>query len=459
MMIKRLFIVWLFCASLMPVVAEEVALDTAIDIALSSNISIKIQENQEKKSTLDQKINDSLLFPEFSIYGQYNYSDPRMGVKREVIPLVAPLEFNIGRNDMFSYGVQLRYLLYEGGRRSHLSQAADYLKEASRWSLVDRKRAVASEVSRSYVSVLLLKELVHLADENLGRHTRRRLDAQIALQAGTIAGLELLRIRAEEEDAKIARDEAVDQLKIGETQLSLLLNSSSNLSPKGSLQSAAKQAIGFELSTLNQKDPEFAQLMAASLQERAAEESYQAKKSEELPTVVTGLKAGQTNPYLGQKQFGTEYNAFVQLTIPIFDFGRSSGMTEKAKIDSNNVRLQVEEANRSIKSKYQLLIQRLTSAQRSIQSRQVSVDRSLLALSSAQVAYKNGTIDLSRLLDAELLLLKSRIEFLRGTVMFYENLAEWERLSGHSSDQFQIFSESVIQNNVQQDFAKEGETK
>ncbi|MBW7859082.1 MAG: TolC family protein, partial [Leptonema sp. (in: Bacteria)] len=348
MKIKRWLIIWLCCISGSSVFAEEVALDTALEIGLRSNILIKIEENQTKKSELDSKINDSFLYPELSAFGSYNYSDPRLGVKKDVISGLPPLEFNIGRNDMFSYGLQLRYLLYEGGRRSHLSYATDYLKEASRWSLVDRKRAVESEVRRSYVSVLLLKELVHLADENLNRHIRRRQDAEVALKAGTIAGLELLRVRAEEEDAKIARDEAEDRLKIGETQLSLLLSSSSILTPKGSLQVAARQAIEFELSILSQKDPEFAQLMAASLQKKAADESYQAKKSEELPTVVTGVKAAQSNPYLGQKQFGTEYNAFVQLTVPLFDFGRSSATTEKAKIDANTISLQVEETDRQL---------------------------------------------------------------------------------------------------------------
>ncbi|MBW7858958.1 MAG: TolC family protein, partial [Leptonema sp. (in: Bacteria)] len=105
------------------------------------------------------------------------------------------------------------------------------------------------------------------------------------------------------------------------------------------------------------------------------------------------------------------------------------------------------------------LIQRLASSQRSIRSRQVSVEKSKLALSSAQIAYKNGTIDLSRLLDAEMLFLRSQVEFLTSTALFYESLSEWERLNGQSSDQFLIFSESEIQKTMKESVFNKGEIK
>jgi outer membrane protein TolC len=182
--------------------------------------------------------------------------------------------------------------------------------------------------------------------------------------------------------------------------------------------------------------------MAVSFQRRASEEAAEAKKAESLPTVVTGVKAAQVNPYLGDKRYGPEYSAFLQLSYPIFDSGRSEAVYERAKIEAQNAALQADELERTLKAQYDLLIERIESGRRTILSRKVGVERARLALEAAQVAHKNGSIDLSRLLDAEVLLLKSEVEFLRSTAEFYENLADWERWSGRSSGQFEIFNRS-----------------
>jgi outer membrane protein TolC len=421
---------------------EGLSLAEAVEQGWKANSSLRVQENELKKAELDGTIADSFSYPELSLFSSYSHIDPRPGVRKEILPGMAPLELNMGRNDMFSHGAQLRYILYEGGRRSHLQEASKQMKEASRWLLLDRRRTVQFDVRRAYLTILLLKEMEHLATDNLDRHRRRSADADRAFKAGTIARLELLRAQAEEEDARIAVDEAADRKRTGLRQFAILLNVKDLPDPIGDLQRASEQAMHFDVALLRAEEPEFARLMAVSFQRRASEEAAEAKKAESLPTVVTGVKAAQVNPYLGDKRYGPEYSAFLQLSYPIFDSGRSEAVYERAKIEAQNAALQADELERTLKAQYDLLIERIESGRRTILSRKVGVERAKLALEAAQVAQKNGSIDLSRLLDAEVLLLKSEVEFLRSTAEFYENLADWERWSGRSSGQFEIFNRS-----------------
>ncbi len=422
--------------------AEPLSLDEAVEQGWKANASLKVQENELQMATLDEKIAESYSYPDVSLFSSYSHVDPRPGVRKEILPGLPPLNLSIGRNDRFSHGLQLRYMLFEGGRRHHMQEASKQQKEAFRWLLLDRRRTVQYDVRRAYITILLLKEIRHLAAENLERHRRRRIDAERAFQVGTIPRLELLRSRAEEEEARIAVDEAADRLRSARQQFAILLNRKDLPEPVGDLRQASEQAMRFDLAVLHAEEPEFARLMAASFQRRAAEEKAEAEKAEGMPAIVTGMSVAQTNPYLGEKYYGAEYNAFVQLSYPLFDSGRSSAISEKAKLAYQNVALQTDELQRTLKAQYDLLLQRIESNQRTIRSRRTGVERAEQAFAAAQVAYKNGAIDLGRLLDAELLFLKSRVDFFRSTAEFYENLAAWERWSGRTSGQFEIFNRS-----------------
>jgi len=424
------------------IVAEPLSLDEAVEQGLKANSSVKIEENEFTKAELDGKIANSYYYPELSLFSSYSHLEPRPGARKEIIPGLPPLELNMGRNDVLSHGAQLRYILYEGGRRSHLKEASAQRKEASRWLLLDRRRTVEFDVRRAYLNSLLLKEMEGVAAQNLVRHQRRALDAKRAFQVGSIARLELLRAEAEEADAKITVDEAADRAQSALQQFSILINSPNQVEPLGNLRRGSDIAAQFDLSLLKEKEPEFARLMAMSFEQKAAEEAAEAKKADGLPSVVTGLKAAQTNPYLSEKKYGPDYSAFVQLTIPIFDFGRSSAIYDKSKLDAQNAVLKSDELRRTLTGQYNLLIDRIANGKRAIGNRSVSLARAKAALEAAQVAYKNGSIDLSRLLDAEILMLKSDIDFLKATAEFYENIAEWERWSGQSSGLFKIFNRS-----------------
>lgn len=386
------------------------------------------------------RIAQSFDLPEVSLFSGVTFLSPRPGIRKEIVPGLPPLELNIGRNTNLSHGAQIRYILYEGGRRTHIKEAATHAGEAARWMLVDRRRSVEYDIRQAYLGVLLSREILALAGENHERSVVRSRDASAAYRAGATPRLELLRAQAEEAEAAVAVDEAKDRVRLAKRQMLVLIDSSEEEADvSGSLDVAAASVATFDGTVLQQHEPEFAKLMAADFQRRAAEAAAEARRREAYPTVVTGLKMAQTNPYLGQSRYGPDMNAFFQISYPLFDSGRVSASYEKADLDLRNATLQQQELKRSLTSYFSLLTERIESLQRGLGARRVGIERATASRDAAQVAWKNGSIDLSRLLDAEVLLARAKVDYYRATADLFGAIADWERWSGISTGVFEVF--------------------
>lgn len=422
------------------VAPRPLTLREAIEKGASSNAALRVQENEAEKATLDVRIAHSYELPEVSLFSGVTLLSPRPGIRKEILPGLPPLELNMGRNTNLSHGAQIRYILYEGGRRSHIKEAATHASEAARWMLADRRRIVEYDIRQAYLGVLLSKEILTLAEENSERSVVRSRDASTAYNAGAAPRLEWLRAQAEEAEAAVAVDEAKDRIRTARRQMMVLIGGSEEeVDVVGSLDGAATKVASFDAATLHGREPEFARLMAADYQRRAAEAAAEARKGEKLPTVVAGLKLAETQPYLGENRYGPDMNAFFQISYPLFDSGRVSASYEKARLDVRSATLQEEEIRRSLTSYFALLTDRIDSLKRGLAARRVGIERATVSRDAAQVAWKNGSIDLSRLLDAEVLLARARVDYYRATADLLGALADWERWSGISTGVFEVF--------------------
>ncbi|MBI3395107.1 MAG: TolC family protein [Spirochaetia bacterium] len=409
--------------------AEEIGLKTNADIILSKN-RVSIAEN-------DRGIAGSRLYPDLSVSAGYNYMDPPAGGKIEIIP---PFTKTVGfyRNDNFSLGTELRYILYAGGRHTTGIELARLSEEASKWLLKDTVRSTRFEIRRAFVYCLLSKELGLVAKESRDRAKDRLRDAENNFKSGAISKIDLLRARADAADADLVLSESQDHQKAALDRLKIVLNMplDQEIDPVGDLKSVAVTIDALDRSTLRSAEPEFARLYAARVRAEQARQNVKLQEGESMPTIVTGLKYDYTNPYQAQKRWGDTVNMFFGVSLPLFDGGRLASSKKKAELEAENASIQADDLSKQLTSYYRMLLDRIDSLSRGLSARRATLQTVTASRDAAAVGWKNGAITMQQMLDSELVVSRIQVQYLKNIADILEASADWERLTGKESGIF-----------------------
>lgn len=182
-------------------------LDSAIDLALKHNHSIKatrtqIQQNQALEITANLRPN------------------PVLGLDSQFIPFFSPQDFsgtNLDQTQQFDVG--LSYLFERGKKRQHRLQAARDQTAVTRAQVADAERTLTFNVAQQFISVLLAESSLQLAQEDLKAFQQTVDISQEQLKAGYIGEgdflkikIQLLQFQTDVSSAKLARIQALTGL-------------------------------------------------------------------------------------------------------------------------------------------------------------------------------------------------------------------------------------------------------
>ncbi|MHA7128225.1 TolC family protein [Algoriphagus namhaensis] len=360
----------------------------AVDLALGANLDYQIQANQMEVLKKEKQSALASHFPSMNIGTNFARQSGQQFQQIEGEIVVTNVT-----NEIISSGLNLEMPVFNSGRRIFDTQSAKLAYEAGEMGLNRAAQQVVFDVARLYLQVLLDKELLRIAEENL--KNQEKLLEQIT---GFVdAGLRTLSDQYNQQ-SEVARVEStvVDaeiQLENDLWDLSEYLQLEPGLIPQLTQVEADLDAMDYEgmsvaqlydIALKNRVDIQQQELLMRSTTKdlKAIKAMYYPRLSAfyNYSTFFTSLDDRSI-----QEQLLTIYpqnNLGLNLQIPIFNNFRTRLDVSRAKVNLKNQELQKKSLDRSIYQDVRLANQNYQAAIRKERNTRVQV----LAAEEAQKA-------------------------------------------------------------------------
>ncbi|MEM9929548.1 MAG: TolC family protein [Bacteroidota bacterium] len=408
------------------------SLDQAVEYAMSNNNAIRNakvdildaeQNVKERLSTGLPQINGTLDFNHF--------------LKVPVLPLPeafamgdpnAPTSIAFQLKNSFTAGIAARSMVFAGSFFGGLRAArasGDYFN----LQLENTQRTVRTQVVRSYFPVLLLKTNIVILENNINNLEKLLAETKAQYDAGFVEQLDVDRLVLSLNNLKSQQEQITSQAENALRALKFTLNYPLD-EPLRVDDDLDKLQTEIDAATLTADIPYLARpeirLLDKTIELQKLNEELQ--KSAYLPTVYGSIS--------GQYQFqGDSFSdgfwaptivLGLSANIPIYDFGGRSARVERAKLATQKVINQRNDAQRSVQ--LEVLNARATFT---ANNDRLTVTKENLALAqriydATQIKYREGVGSSIEVVQAEQALYESQANYLNA---LYETLVAKEDLS------------------------------
>lgn len=456
---KLQFVLMTICALfvLQPMMAQQeteliVDLNTAIEIALNENPTIKIAEMEITKKEYSKKSAYGALMPQVDLIGQYQRT-----IKRQTMYLdgafdmmggVDPSKFNeeelkildvmgramapdpdadpnegiqVGRKNMWSGGVNVSLPIVVPSLWKNIQMSKvdlEYTVEQSRASKID----LSNQVKKSFYNNLLAKESYNVFKETYRTDSVNLENIKQKYNQGIVAEYDVITADVRLKSIIPNILQAENAMKIAELQLKMLMGID------------ADQQIVISGSLLDYEETMFNAIVAADenlasnsdlrqfdLQTDMAKKGLEIQKMQLLPTLTSTFNymyMSQNNDFkIGNYRWDPYSVVGITLAIPIFNGGQRHNSIKQSEIQLFQLKEQRKDIERglklSVKNNLEMMnksIEQVVATESSVEQAKkgyeitqkrydtgmgtiVDVNAAALAVTSAELQYRNAIYD------------------------------------------------------------------
>lgn len=300
----------------------------------------------------------------------------------------ASKESNAIARDSLRADANLKYIIYDGGKKYNLYDKAKLNVDSSQKALISLKNNISLDVARLYFEYLsLLEDRESLLQESkLLEAEYQRLKA--FLDVGSTTADEVQKIDSALKSVLVLLDEV-------ELNKQRLLFNLENYTTKDSIDIQNGSSIRLDdISYTNRLD-----ILSRESAIEAILNDAKSIKSANLPTLYANDNLSYTKPYYDDKRLEpnsyikTQNLATLNLSWSIFDFGTISKNYESRYFDYLSQKSQLEYDKHRADTDYKFAKKALQIAQLKINSTKVSLDAATLAFEYVESRFQNGAVD------------------------------------------------------------------
>jgi outer membrane protein TolC len=389
---------------------KTLTLEDCLKSAFERNPTLRMAELNWSQS--GEKIGEAraLALPTLGITGSYTHLGKITSFTMPVGNEMRTIKF--GTSDKVTVDAKLQVPLFTWGRIGATLAAA---KAAGTLTDTQRKQErlnVTDQVLRSYYAVLMNRETIRVRETGLNRSRRQLQAAEKRFQAGTASGIDRLRAQVQLTSAENALADARGNLKKSLLSLGKTVGvDDTTLSVSGSFERGAFQADEEDLVSRAIRERKEIDLLAAQMDMQR--NAVRIASSGNKPNLYAFSGWGVQNGFnlMEPDKFIDNWNAGLQLSIPMFDGFNARHKAEGAKIDLKKTEIQDRDLRDLIRLQVRqaLLSLRLAEDDRTAQAR--NIDLSKEALKTAELQYAGGVISSLDLIDIQQVLTQSELSY------------------------------------------------
>lgn len=363
---------------------QPLTIDAAVREALDHNLSLLAE--RYNLSVADARIVQARLRPNPVLSAGVDYQD-LLGRGFTAINSAGPPEINV-RTD---------FLLEGGHKRERRIETAEAVRTVAQLNLLNSMRQIAFDVQSAFVDMLLAKESLALAQENLGALRGIVAVNGERVRTGDLAAVELSRSQVAELQLENAVRQSALRLRTASNRLQTLLGRPTLFD-------------GFDVAgTLRRDTPPVVleEVRAQAMKLRPDLEALRRDQARSQSEVRLQLAQGKIDYTLGamyHHQYGYSngraFGFFLSMPLPVFN--RNQGEIERARMEQRQIEARIRALESAVATEVHNAYQQYDTARSLLEN----IERSMLekardVRSTTEYSYRHGEASLVEFLDAQ----------------------------------------------------------
>ncbi len=441
-MVKKLFIFMII--SLLPVVAQQ---KEVLKLDLRKSINLALENNHDyKQAKLDfQKAEEqvrqaygSALFP--NIDGTLNYN---RALKKQVITFETPFfsgTFPVGTDNTLSGTISVNQPIFKGAMFLAI-KIAETFAEMSAQNKEQSKLELIMQVKQAYYTYLVSKEYVKLAELQLKRAEENFKNTESMFNAGLVSDYDFTKAKVQYKNAIPMKTDAMNQLKLAENNLNLLLGIDLDTPIEIS------ETIEFKPVFIPEFDDGMKTLLLRNkllkqveLQSKMQDYNVSYEFSKHLPELSAfgnwTVQAQENDPRIFPDwRFYNFVSVGLSLQIPIFHGFTTQSQVEQAEIDYKKSIEGLSKTKKSLQIQYENVVLQLKKTSEQIEAYRSAVEESERGYQIATKRFKAGLGTQIEVTSAMMEVLNSKVNYLRSLLDYNVLAAQLDMLLGKSLEE------------------------
>jgi outer membrane protein TolC len=343
------------------------------------------------------------------------------------------MSLEMGDEDNYVGRLALTQPLFTWGRTVNGYRLANHNLSAARHEFSKTEQDAVFNVARSYYSVLVAREFLSLAQESFEQVERHAESAARLYQEGKVSRLDLVRANVARENMRpqILKAENGVELATDGLKLAMGLHVSTVITVSGSLE---YESVDYELEAkMEEARSQRPDLAALAERKEMAERALAIAQAGNKPMLVAMANYEYQRPYNFEDEWGSDWNATIALSIPLFDGFATSGESRRAQAQLEQVKAGEEAAVAAMEMEVKAAYLSLEEADQSILSREKNVEEAEEAHRIAERQFENGLLSNIEYLDAQVALVLAKANYIEALGDFNIARAGLERAVGSES--------------------------
>jgi outer membrane protein TolC len=409
---------------------KTLTIEEAIQLGLDNSNMLHISQNKVAAAEAKSSEVNANRLP--SLKAQASYTrlsdvDP-FAVTLPMLP--TPVVISPTVLDQYNTRLTLQQPLFTGFKLSKSADAAEYNAKATNFDFEKDKQDMVYNIKAAYWSLFKAIEVSHVIDENVQQVKAHLIDVNNMLRQGLVTKNEVLKVEVQLSSSEVAQIDAANNVQIAMMNLNSLIGLplETDIQIKSAIQIQSKELPldgNFKIAALESRPD----LKSAAYRMQAADASVTAANSGWYPQINLFSNYYYSSPNLRYQptkdEFKDTWDVGIGLSWDIWNWGLTKHQSDQSKA----VYEQTRYAERQLKDAVALEVNQsyMTFVQsgKKINVARQGVDQADENFRITRSKFANGTATNTELLDAEVALLQSKLNY---TVSLVDNELTYAKL-------------------------------
>ena len=408
----------------------------SIAIALKNNPSIGVAREKIKESEAEKGKALSNFLPKISTSSSYTRLDEEKKMEMNMpsipgFPSFPETSITLTNDEIYDYNLSLTQPLFTGGKLTSLYRIQGKNLEANRYHLEKVKSDLVLEVKKAYFRVLEMEKLKKVAEEAVESLKAHLEVVKDFYREGIVPEVEVLRAKVAMANARENLINASNAVRLAESYFNSVLNRDMDEEVEledilsfneinYSLPECIKKAL--------RKRPEVKEMESRL---KMAEEGIKVACSNFFPQIyLIGNWDKKKGAEIPIDEWEESSSIVISVSMDIWDWGENRNEVKKAKAQFEQLKNNFSLLKNGIELEVRSSFLNLLSARERIKVQEEAVKEAEKNFKDTSLRFKEGMATNTDVLDAELLLTKSRMDYYRALYEFHIAKAELEKAMG-----------------------------
>jgi outer membrane protein TolC len=415
-MMKRLLLITLLPALVLAQEKRALTIDEALQLGLQNSRLLHISEAKAMAADAKSSEANAARLPSLKLQAGYTRLSDVQPFAVTLPSSPTPIVISPTVLDQYTSKVSLQQPLFTGFRLEKSAAAADYSAQASHYDFERDRLDMVYNVRIAYWSVYKATEVKRVVDENIEQTKAHVTDVKNMMAQGLVTKNEVLKVEVQLSNALLAQIESANNVKNATMSLNSLIGLPLETDVQiASLTKAQAEQTQSADALAQQALVSRADVKSAEMRVNAADASVSAAKGGWFPqlSLFSNVYYSRPNPRVlpAKDELKDTWDVGVSLSWDIWNWGTTEHQSDQAEAVHTQTRYALEQLKDNVSLEVNQSYLSLAQSKEKVGVATMGMEQAEENYRMTKDKFTNGSATNTELLDAEIALLQSKLNY------------------------------------------------